>query len=80
MTINDQDLIGKRVIDDRHELSDSKAPNARQSNASTEVRLSELPETTRVLYRDTIVTYDLVKDRLNLHVNKDSKIVQVTRG
>ena len=72
--------VGKQYVDDRHELTDTSAPDNRQTDKSTVVRHSELPEGTRVVGPDTMVTMDFNPDRWNLHVDDKNVVKKVTQG
>lgn len=72
-----QDWVGKTYVDDRAELV---SPDARQTNKSEVVRHSELPEGTRVIDKDTMVTMDYREDRWNLYVDENKKVTKVKRG
>ena len=73
-------MVGKTYVDDRAELVDNQAPDSRQTDKSSEVRHSELPEGTRVIGPDTMVTMDYKEDRWNLHVDEDNKVTKVRQG
>lgn len=75
-----ESLVGKVYIDDRSELIDSRAPDSKQSDKQTEVRHSELPEGTRVIGPDTMVTMDYRPDRWNLHVDENNVVKKVKQG
>lgn len=77
---NLKSLIGKTYVDDRAELVDNTAPDSRQTNKETIVRHSELPEGTRVIGPNTMVTMEYKEDRWNLHVDDNNKVVKVVKG
>jgi len=81
MTSQDmKSLIGKTYVDDQHELVDDTAQDGRQSDKETVVRHSELPEGTRVIKPNTIITMDFRADRWNLHVDEGNKVTKVIKG
>lgn len=63
--------VGKKYIDDRDQ-------STAQSDPSKEVRHTELPEGTRIIHPDDMVTMDFREDRLNLYVD-DNDIVTKQR-
>ena len=75
-----QDWVGKKYVDDRAELTSPDAPDARQTNKNEVVRHSELPEGTRVIDPNTMVTMDYNENRWNLYVDEGNKVVKVKRG
>jgi hypothetical protein len=75
-----KDHVGKTYVNDRTELVDNTAPDARETNKNTTVRYSELPEGTRVIRPDTIVTMEFRPNRWNLHVDDNNKVVKVSKG
>ena len=65
-----QDYIGKRVVKDDEEVS----------NSDNVVRESQLPGGTRVLRPDSVATMDYREDRLNLHVDDKNVVVKQRLG
>jgi hypothetical protein len=75
-----QSTVGKTYVDDRLEWIDNTAPERRQTEKSKVVRHSELPEGTRIIGPDTMVTMEYKADRWNLHVDENNKITKVRQG
>jgi len=64
-----KDYIGKFVVTDKTLYRDSN-----------DILDTELPTGTRVIKPDTIVSMDFVENRLNVHLDKDHKIIKQTIG
>lgn len=65
--------VGKKYIDDT-------GMDSIESDPKTTVRHSEIPENSRIIRGDSIVTMDFNPDRLNLYLDKDDKVEKQTYG
>lgn len=74
-----QSFVGKTYVDDRQDLTDTSS-GSEQTDKSSTVRHSELPEGTRVITPDTMVTMDYNENRWNLHVDEDNVVKKVKQG
>lgn len=72
--------VGKLYVDDRKDLVENTSPDSTQSDKDKVVRHTELPEGTRIITPDTMVTMDFRQDRLNLHIDEDNKVVKQRMG
>lgn len=77
---SESSYIGKTYVDDRKDLTDDRANDSAQSDKNSVVRHSELPEGTRVIKPDTMVTMDFNENRLNLEVDEGNVITGTRRG
>ena len=75
-----QSHVGKTYVDDRADLVDDRAPDGKQSDKNKVVRHSELPEGTRIIGPDTMVTMDFNENRWNLHVDGNNVVKKVRQG
>ena len=57
-----------------------EGPDNVQSDPSTTVRRSEIPENARIIRGGSVVTMDFNPDRLNLYLDKDDKVEKQTYG
>ena len=73
-------MVGKTYVDDQSDFIDKSVTDARQTDKNEVVRHSELPEGTRVIGPDTMVTMDFKADRWNLHVDENNKVTKVRQG
>jgi predicted AlkP superfamily phosphohydrolase/phosphomutase len=77
---NQESYVGKLYVDDTQQLVDGSGPDSAQSDKSTVVRRSELPENTRIIGPDTMVTMDYNEDRLNLTIDENNIVVKERHG
>lgn len=78
--MSSESYVGKVYVDDRADLTNPSAPDSAQSDKNKVVRHSELPEGTRVIFPDTMVTMDYREDRLNLHVDNENVVTRQRMG
>ena len=64
-----KDYVGKYVVTDKTLYLDSN-----------DILDTDLPVGTRIIKNDTMVSMDFVENRLNVHLDKDHKIVKQTLG
>ena len=75
MSYNSQNIyIGKKYVDDHDD-------NCPQIEEDVEIiRHSQLPENTRILTPDSLVTLEYNKDRLNITIDDDNIIIKENMG
>ena len=68
---NQKNYIGKIIIND----------DSTQVSEDTEtICRSQLPQGTRVLKKDSVVTMDYIEGRLNLKIDDDNRVIQQYYG
>jgi hypothetical protein len=72
--------IGKTYVDDRASGSSSSSSSSEEDTRENIVRHSELPEGSRVIGPDTMVTMDFREDRFNLEIDENNKVTGTRHG
>lgn len=69
-----KEYFGKKYIDNIKDIKKNEKDNTKY------VYKDDLPENTRIIDKDTFVTMDYNKDRLNLFVDNDYIVINAIKG